>query len=212
MAETTDTTMSARGHEILHFGRQGFGSIDARSNGWWGTMTLIATEGALFACLLFSYYYMAFHYGREWLPAQLPSFHLSGPSTLILISSSVTAWVGEHGLKHGKSGRCGLWLAVSFLLGAIFVGIQIREWIEKPFMIDSHSYGSLYFTITGFHMAHVVAGLLMLLPLAIWSGIGKFDKRRRDPVTIGVIYWHFVDAVWLTLFFTFYVTPYLFQR
>ena len=61
-------------------------------------------------------------------------------------------------------------------------------------------------------MAHVVAGLLILLPLILWTAMGKFDARRRDPVSIGVIYWHFVDAVWLTVFFTFYVTPYLFQR
>ena len=103
------------------------------SNGWWGTMTLIATEGALFAYLLFSYYYMALHYGRDWLPAELPSFRLSGPSTLILITSSVTAWSGEHALKHDRAGRCAGWLGVSFVLGAVFVGIQLREWMDKPF-------------------------------------------------------------------------------
>ena len=211
MAETTTMTTNDRGDEILHFGRQGFGSLDARSNGWWGTMTLIATEGALFAYLLFSYYYMAFHYGRDWLPAELPSFRLSGPSTVILIVSSITAWAGEHGLKHDRPRRCVGWLTVSFILGVIFVGIQIREWMDKPFMPDTDAYGSLYFTITGFHMAHVVAGLMMLLALAIWTAMGKFDARRRDYVTIGAIYWHFVDAVWLTVFFTFYITPYLFQ-
>jgi len=88
---------------------------------------------------------------------------------------------------------------------------QIHEWRDKPFAIDTSSYGSLYFTVTGFHMAHVIGGLLMIAPLMLWTALGKFDSRRRDPVSNGAIYWHFVDAVWLTVFFTFYVTPYLFH-
>ncbi|SFP61191.1 cytochrome c oxidase subunit 3 [Tranquillimonas alkanivorans] len=211
MAETSGTIMDERGNEVLTFGRQGFGSIDGRSNGWWGTMTLLATEAALFVYLLFSYYYMAFHYGRTWLPAELPSFTLSGPSTVILITSSLTAWMGERSVKKDSRGGAVLWLVASLLLGAVFMGIQLKEWSDKPFMIDTDSYGSLYFTVTGFHMAHVAVGLLVLLALTVWTAVGKFDSRRRDPVSIGVIYWHFVDAVWLTVFFTFYVTTHLFQ-
>ena len=73
----------------------------------------------------------------------------------------------------------------------------------------SNTYGSLYFTITGFHMAHVAAGLLMLAALFVWTLLGTFDRWRSTPVSVGVIYWHFVDAVWLAVFLTFYVTPYL---
>ena len=58
-------------------------------------------------------------------------------------------------------------------------------------------------------MAHVVVGLLVLLVLLLWSALGYFDRERHAPVAIGAIYWHFVDAVWLTVFFTFYITPYL---
>ena len=73
----------------------------------------------------------------------------------------------------------------------------------------SNTYGSLYFTITGFHMAHVAAGLLMLAALFVWTLLGTFDRWRSTPVSVGVIYWHFVDAIWLAVFLTFYVTPYL---
>ena len=58
-------------------------------------------------------------------------------------------------------------------------------------------------------MAHVAVGVLGLAILAIWSALGYFDRARHAPVSIGAIYWNFVDAVWLTVFFTFYLTPYL---
>jgi cytochrome c oxidase subunit 3 len=193
----------------MEIGRLPVGSVGSRTSGWWGMMTLIATEAFLFVYLLFSYYYLAFHYGRAWLPAELPSFRLSGPDTVILIVSSVAVWFGERGARRGSRWQLVGGLLAGFILGALFVAIQIREWMEKPFGIDSHSYGSTYYTVTGFHLAHVVAGLLVLAALTLWSALGYFDRTRMAPVSIGAIYWHFVDAVWLTVFFTFYVTPYL---
>jgi heme/copper-type cytochrome/quinol oxidase subunit 3 len=58
-------------------------------------------------------------------------------------------------------------------------------------------------------MAHVVAGLAMLIVVFIWSALGYFTPRRYEPVSISIVYWHFVDAVWLAVFTTFYVSPYL---
>ena len=184
------------------------GSIGRHANGWWGMMTLIATEGALFVYLLFSYYYVAVQHGREWLPTDLPNFKLSAPDTVILLASSVVAWRGEKLLKEGRSGAVvSLHLVATAVMGAIFVFIQYKEWSSKEFTPTSGSYGSLYYTVTGFHMLHVMAGILVLAVLALWSAFGYFDRRRSAAVSIGAIYWHFVDAVWLVVFFTFYVTP-----
>jgi heme/copper-type cytochrome/quinol oxidase subunit 3 len=85
--------------------------------------------------------------------------------------------------------------------------IQGLEWGEKPFTMASAAYGSVYFTITGFHMMHVAAGLIFLVLLLIWSWLDYFDRERNAPLAIGIVYWHFVNAVWLALFFTFYITP-----
>jgi cytochrome c oxidase subunit 3 len=191
----------------LVIGQLPVGSVDRRASGWWGMLTLILTEAFLFAYLLFSYYYFAVQYGHSWLPPDLPSFRLSAPNTVILLLSSVAVWFGERGVRQGSRPRLVLGLLVGLVLGAAFVGVQLMEWSDKPFTIASHSYGSLYFTITGFHMAHVAAGLLVLAALVVWSALGYFDPARLAPVAIGAIYWHFVDAVWLTVFFTFYVTP-----
>jgi len=193
--------------ERLTIGRLGEGNIRRKASGWWGMMTLIATEGFLFVYLLFSYYFFAVQYGRSWLPDELPEFRLSAPDTAILLLSSVAVWFGERGLRQGSRLRHLLGLAAGVVLGIVFVVIQSMEWMSKPFGISSSSYGSLYFTITGFHMAHVVAGIFILASLTLWSALGYFDRTRSSTVHIGVIYWHFVDAVWLFIFFTIYVTP-----
>ncbi|HEY1781065.1 MAG TPA: cytochrome c oxidase subunit 3 [Roseiarcus sp.] len=184
------------------------GSIGRHANGWWGMMMLLVTEGALFVYLLFAYYYDAVQHSRDWLPDDLPGFKLSLPDTIILILSSVVVWRGESLLKQGRSaGATAIYLAVGALMGVVFIAVQALEWSGKKFTPFTSSYGSLYFTITGFHMLHVAAGVFILATLSLWCALGYFNRIRSAPVSIGAIYWHFVDAVWLVVFFTFYVTP-----
>src|ERR1700761_4449962 len=180
------------------------------SVGWWGMLTLIATESSLFAYLLFSYFYIAVQRGHGWSPEPHPSIALSGPGTIILLSSSVAAWWGEGGAKRGQRGRHLGGLAVAILLGAIFLAIQVFEWKAKTYgPASGGSYGSLLFTTTGFHMAHVIVGLGVLGVVLAWSALGYFTPRRYEPVSIAIVYWHFVDVVWLAVFSTFYLSPYV---
>jgi len=81
--------------------------------------------------------------------------------------------------------------------------------VHKPFVLGDSSYASLYFVTTGFHMAHVLIGLAVLAALFGWTLLDYFSPRRQLAVSAGVIYWHFVDIVWLCVFTTYYVTPYL---
>ena len=183
------------------------GSLNRKGLGWWGLLCAIASEGALFAYLLFAYYYDRVEIGREFVPGPLPELKLALPNTIILLVSSATCWLSEQAIKRNKRAHTTLWLLVSFVLGVVFVAIQLLEWKSKPYSISSHAYGSLYFTTTGFHMAHVAAGLVGLALAVIWCVRGYFDSHRHVPLIIVSAYWHFVDAVWLTVFFTYYVTP-----
>jgi heme/copper-type cytochrome/quinol oxidase subunit 3 len=186
------------------------GSAGHKSSGWYGVLTLIVTEASLFVYLLFSYYYTWVWSDGGFLPHERPKITLSGPDTIILILSSVAVWWGERGIKHGRRRwQLPAGLAIGIVLGVIFLVVQVYEWRDKTFRPDTSTYGSLYFTITGFHMAHVAFGVLVLLALFVWSLAGLFDSKRYAPVSIGSIYWHFVDVVWLFIFFTFYITPYL---
>lgn len=195
----------------MSFGRLPLGSTDARGNGWFGMAALIVTEACLFAYLLFSYYYMAFHFGGEWLPDALPGFEYSGPMTALLFTSSGVVWLAERGITKGRRWVCVAGLTGGAVLGLAFVVLEAMEWAGKDFTLSTDSYSSLYFTVTGFHMAHVLGGVLMLLAVALWTALGKFDSRRRDPISIAAFYWHFVDVVWVAVFTTIYVTPHLFN-
>jgi cytochrome c oxidase subunit III len=186
------------------------GSIGYRSAGWWAILGGILTEAALFVFLLFSYYYLAVQpHPGPWPPGGDPSLKLSLPNTLVLLASSVAVWWGEWGTKRGHRTVQIVGLVCALVLGIVFVGIQYFEWQDKPFGLSTDAYGSLFFTVTGFHMAHVIVGLLVLGAVLVWSVIGYFGPVRHSYVSIGAIYWHFVDVVWLAVFFTFYLTPYL---
>ncbi len=192
---------------VLEPGPLPVGPHDKKTLSWWGVMCLVVTEAALFSYLEFSYYYFDVQLPHSWRPQEPPKLHYAVPDTLILIASSVFVWLGERALKQGRSLRSLLMMLMGFLLGCAFLVIQVLEWKEKKFTPQTGPYGSLYFTTTGFHMAHVVVGLLALLMILIWSGLGYFNERRDAAVSNVAMYWHFVDAVWLTLFFMFYISP-----
>ena len=103
MTEVATATDTADERGRLVFTRRDLGAMDARGSGWYGMILLILTEASLFAFLLFSYYYMALHYGRAWLPEERPSFKLSAPNTAILIASSVAVTPQRH--ARSRPGR-----------------------------------------------------------------------------------------------------------
>lgn len=184
------------------------GSKGRLSSGWWGMVALIATEAALFAYLLFSYFYIAAQSVGPWPPDGAPKLDLAIAGTIVLLLGSVTMWWGEKGIRAGRQRQLLIGLALSVLLGIAFVGLEGFEWSRKHFTPASNAYGSLYFTVTGFHLTHVLVGVVMLVMLFVWTRFGYFGARRHSTVAIAVMYWHFVTAVWVAVFLSFYVTPY----
>ena len=187
------------------------GSKGHTASGWWGMWMTILTEGSLFAYLLFSYAYLGMQSHGGWVP-ELPKLQIALPNTVLLLASSLVLYWGESGIKKGKKGRLIAALALTFLMGVAFAGLQGLEWHNKKYGPDADAYASSYFMTTGFHMAHVIGGLLMIAALLLWAAMGKFNAQRHAAVSIGAMYWHFVDVVWLAVFATFYLSPYLVSR
>ena len=187
------------------------GSKGHRASGWWGMWMMILTEASLFAYLLFSYAYLGTQSQGVGLP-ELPRLRIALPNTVLLVASSLVLYWGETGIKKGQRGRLVAALALTLLMGAAFAGLQGLEWHNKTYGPSADAYASSYFMTTGFHMAHVIGGLLLIATLLLWAAMGKFDARRHAAVSIGALYWHFVDVVWLAVFTTFYFTPYLVSR
>ena len=185
-----------------------------RAFGWWGMVWLIGTEATLFALLIASYFYLRFRNGSIWPPDGIASPDLVLPliMTAILWSSSIPVHLADKAIQEGNVGRLQAGLAVGFLLGATFLIMTVAvEWPEKldEFGPTTNAYGSLFFTITGFHAAHVLAGLLFSLWTQGRAWQGAFDEYRHLTVQNFAMYWHFVDTVWAFVLATLYLTPHL---
>lgn len=190
-------------------GKLPVGALDTRASGWWAVIFTVFTEAALFAYLLFSYFYLAVqpHLPGTFPEGGPPALGLALPNTMVLIASSIAVGWAQLGIERGNRWRLVVGLGLGAVLGLAFLVVQGFEWAAKPFPLSSSPYSSLYFVVTGFHMAHVVVGVAILLALTWWSERGYFNARRFAHIHIGALYWHFVDVVWLVVFFTFYITP-----
>jgi heme/copper-type cytochrome/quinol oxidase subunit 3 len=180
--------------------------------GAYGMKLLILTEASLFGYLLFSYFYLASMARGPWPPAGMPELRLTLPNTGILLLSSGAMWWAESGIRLERRGRLLGGLVLALALGLVFLGIQLVEYRHQTFGPSTDAYGSLFFTITGFHGAHVAVGLLMIAVVALRAALGHFSAGRHLAVTNVTWYWHFVDAVWLAVFVSLYLSPRLVGR
>ncbi len=181
----------------------------SRSVGWWGLICLLLNEVVLFASLIASYFYIRFN-SPTWPPAgiQPPELLLPAIMTVILLSSSVFMHLAQHGIKRGDQSRLRVGLLIAFLLGIAFLGMQVYEYTHPEVLPADNTYGSLFFAITGIHGIHVLIAVLMNGYLQLRARLGHFSARRLQGVDNVVLYWHFVDAVWILIVLSLYVSPY----
>ena len=132
-------------------------------------------------------------------PTPIPAIN-----TAILLTSGLTITIAHHALRAGHRGRLTVFLALTFLLGFTFVGLQAHEYheayTELGLTLGTGVYGSTFFMLTGFHGLHVTIGAIMLT--VIWFRVlnGHFTPKRHFAFEAVAWYWHFVDVVWLGLF------------
>ncbi len=127
-------------------------------------------------------------------------------ATILLVLSSFTMQYGVYRAARGsKWGFLG-WTALTFVLGAIFEGMQISDYLGRPFGIDSNAYGSAFYTLTGFHFLHVAGGLAAMVIMSVRVlRTPRFGHRTMPAIEFLSYYWHFVDVVWIALFLAIFV-------
>ena len=179
-----------------------------RQRGKWGMWLFIASEGTLFALLFFSYAYLGTS-NQEWPPHEDPSYMYALILLGILLVSSVVLYWGERSIKKGDTGKLKLSLALTLLLGVAFLVLQYIEYRHhlKHLTPWENAYGSIFYTITTFHLAHLVLGFFMLLFVFARALAGHFSRERHLAVENVALYWHFVDGIWLFVVFILYITP-----
>jgi cytochrome c oxidase subunit III len=186
------------------------GSIGLRSSGFWGVVFLVLSEASIFAYLFFSYFYFSVQpHSGPWPPSGPPDITYAAIQTaLVLLAAASVAWA-DHAAGRAQPGGPVIALAIAGVLGLGFLALQLLDWHDKPFSLATDAYSSLYFTIGGVHLAHLVVGIIMIAATLGWSAIGYLGPMRHAPVTVTAVYWYFVAITWLGVFFTLYITPYL---
>ena len=134
----------------------------------------------------------------------IPALGLPAINTAILLTSGVTITIAHHALRAGNRVVLNVFLALTFLLGFLFVGLQAEEYMhayqELNLTMGSGVYGSTFFMLTGFHGFHVTLGAIMLLVIWFRCLKGHFTPTHHFAFEGVAWYWHFVDVVWLGLF------------
>jgi cytochrome c oxidase subunit 3 len=134
----------------------------------------------------------------------MSAYGIPAINTAILLTSGLTVTVAHHALRSGHRGRLSLFLALTFLLGFTFVGLQAHEYSEAyremGLRLSTGIYGSTFFMLTGFHGLHVTIGAIMLTVIWLRVQRGHFTPERHFAFEAVAWYWHFVDVVWLGLF------------
>ena len=190
-------------------------------SGMWACILFISSEAMFFGALFTTYFYLR---GRipEWEPVfqrcaaavcEKPNYSvdpilgvgLPTINTIELLVSSVTMQLAVNAIKKGD--RTGLrnWLIPTLVLGIMFLVGQGYEYTRLGFLPDNGTFAAVFFTLTGFHGAHVTGGVLMNSYVFIRTLKGQFTANRHLAVEAASIYWHFVDVVWIGLFVTIYI-------
>jgi len=170
----------------------------------------LASECLLFGALISSY---LLYRGKSVVPPyprDIFDIPYTSVSSFVLLASSVTMVLALAAIQRGDHGRLRVWLLATAMLGMTFIGGQIYEFtsfVNEGLDLKKNLFGSTFFTLTGFHGAHVTVGILMLLSLLGLSLQGRLPKEKHLGVEMVGLYWHFVDIVWIIIFTVVYLIP-----
>ncbi len=185
------------------------------SNGMLGFILFLASEVMFFGGL-FAAYFIARADSPVWPPLLSPAQEAAGVelhlefalpfiATCVLVLSSVTIQFGVMAVQRGDRSALIRWLIISIALGLSFLTAQMYDYSQLTFSSGDTIYGTTFYTLTGFHGAHVAGGIIFMMVILVRSMGGQFSASRHEAVEACSFYWHFVDVVWIALFATLYI-------
>jgi cytochrome c oxidase subunit 3 len=175
-----------------------------------GTIVWLSSELMFFAALFAMYFTSRAVNPDLWAQeTELLNIPFATINTTILVLSSVTCQLGVFAAERGDVQRLRTWFAITFAMGAVFIGGQVYEYaklVEEGLTLSSNAYGSVFFLTTGFHGLHVTGGLIaFLFVLGRTYAVKRFGHDQATSAIVVSYYWHFVDVVWIGLFATIYL-------
>jgi cytochrome c oxidase subunit 3/cytochrome o ubiquinol oxidase subunit 3 len=180
------------------------------SNEKLGMWVFLGSECLLFGGLISTYMLYKNTALKGPRPHDIYDIPFTSVSSFVLLMSSMTMVLALSAIQRGDHQRCRLWLTTTALLGATFISGQVYEFtsfVKEGMGYTTNTASSAFYTLTGFHGAHVSLGIVMLMSLVMMSVRGRLPQERSEVVEIVGLYWHFVDVVWILIFTVVYLIP-----
>ena len=173
-----------------------------------GMLLFISSEVMFFGGLFASYFNARAIHAGPWAPPApaepLEILPIALPITIVLLASSFTMQFGVWAIRRGDQRAMRNWTLLTLALGVTFLIGQIYDYTTLGFGISDGAFGTVFYTLTGFHGAHVFGGAVGLTILSARASQGQFSRQNHVAVEAISFYWHFVDVVWIALFSTLY--------
>jgi heme/copper-type cytochrome/quinol oxidase subunit 3 len=199
-------TAISHGHDVGH----GAHSSTGMSNNKLGMWMFLGSECLLFGGLISTYMLYKGRVNEGPQPDQIFDIPFTSVSSFILLMSSLTMVLAVSAAQRKDERNMNLWLVITALLGATFVGGQVYEFTafyREGLGFTTSLFGSSFYTLTGFHGVHVTVGIIMLMALVGMNRSKRIPGDRAEVVELVGLYWHFVDVVWIIIFTLVYLIP-----
>jgi cytochrome c oxidase subunit 3/cytochrome o ubiquinol oxidase subunit 3 len=204
-----DVAVHAGAHGDGH-GAHAMHTSTGLSNNKLGVWLFLGSECLLFGGLISTYMLYRGRHSQNLGPDQLWDIPFTSSSSFVLLMSSLTMVLAVSAAKRDDERNTKIWLAVTALLGSLFVAGQVYEFTtfyREGLGYTTSLFSSSFYTLTGFHGVHVSVGIIMLLSLVAMISKGRVTGERSEVVELIGLYWHFVDIVWILIFTLVYLIP-----
>ncbi len=176
-----------------------------------GFVLVLVSDCVLFASFIFAYLYLR-NSVPNWPPIaagghQLPRFDLAFATinSCVLFGSGATMHFAMESWKHLNRAAFNMWMIATIVLGIAFLCGQAYEYHNVQVTWSGSTMGATFFTLTGMHGFHVFIGVIYLIVLYLQANNGVYTGSKYFGLTAGTLYWHFVDVIWVALFYLFYL-------
>jgi cytochrome c oxidase subunit 3/cytochrome o ubiquinol oxidase subunit 3 len=200
-------TAIAHGHDSGHGAHVTSTGLSNNKLAMW---MFLGSECLLFGGLISTYMLYKGRVNSGPQPDQIFDIPFTSVSSFVLLMSSLTMVLAVSAAQRKDDRNTNLWLTITALLGATFVGGQVYEFTafyREGLGFTTSLFGSSFYTLTGFHGVHVSVGIIMLMALVGMISRNRIPGNKAESVEMVGLYWHFVDIVWIVIFTLVYLIP-----
>ena len=209
MAEMTVHSPVTDGHDDHGHGDHGaHATSTGLSNNKMAMWLFLGSECLLFGGLISTYMLYRGRHPADTGPDAIFDIPFTSVSSFVLLMSSLTMVLAVSAVQRDDQRRTRLWLMATALLGSTFLAGQVYEFtafLNEGLGFTTNIFSSAFFTLTGFHGAHVLIGIVILMTMYAQALRGRLTSRNAEALEIAGLYCHFVDVVWVVIFVVVYL-------